>query len=185
MASIQYKNEQLKRDFYLYLENAKQYSPKTVRCYEKAIWLWEEFSNYEDFGLFSRSRAIDFKDWLKAKKKKNGIGIVSLSYCHTSIRFLKAFFVWVSKQEGYKSKVDEQDIEYLNLTKAENRIATQGKNTRFPSVEEVKCVIESIEGKTEVELRDRALISLTLLTGMRISALASLSIQCFDEQHLS
>ncbi|MBT4153370.1 MAG: site-specific integrase [Candidatus Magasanikbacteria bacterium] len=182
MPSTQYKNELVKRNYYIYLENAKQYSQKTIRCYEKGIWLWEEFSGQADFGVFSKQKAIDFKKWLKSKQKKNGEGTVSLSYCHTNIRYLKAFFIWLSKQDGYKSKIHEQDVEYLNLTKAENKIATQSKNTRFPSIEQVKKVIEHIEGKTEVELRDRALISLTLLTGIRISALASLSIKCFDKE---
>ncbi|MBU0660929.1 site-specific integrase [Patescibacteria group bacterium] len=170
------------RSFYVYLENAKQYSTKSIRCYEKGIWLWEEFSVQDDFALFNKQKAIDFKSWLKSKKKKHGEGNVSLSYCYNNIRYLKSFFVWLSKQDGYKSKVHEQDVEYLNLTKAENRIATQSTNTSFPSIDQVKTVIEHIEGNTEVEMRDKALISLNLLTGIRISALASLSLQCFDKK---
>jgi len=186
MQSTLYKNEQIKRRFYSYLENAKQQSKKSIRCYEKAIWLWEDFFHSADFGIFGQKKAIEFKKWLKAKKKKNknSNDTVSLSYCYTNLRYLKVFFGWLSEENGYKSKVDRRDIGYLNLTKEEISIAMQPGNKSFPSIEEVEQVIENIEGNTEVEMRDRALISLTLITGIRISALMTLSIQCFDRKNM-
>jgi len=47
-----YKNEQLKRRFYEWLKASKGFSEETIRCYEKAIWLWEDFTNKDDFGSF-------------------------------------------------------------------------------------------------------------------------------------
>ena len=94
------------------------------------------------------------------------------------------FFDWLSEQSGYKSKINKTVIDYLNLTKGEIKIATQPRMRPCPTLEEVKALIESIRGKTEIEMRDKALISLTFLTGARISAVSTLPIRSFDREKL-
>ncbi|MES2436992.1 MAG: tyrosine-type recombinase/integrase [Patescibacteria group bacterium] len=185
MSSTIYKNEIIKRKFYEYLLNSKGFSTLTVQCYEDAIYLWEDYTGKADFANFTKTKAEDFKVWLKNKKKMRSEEKVSLSYCYDNLRHLKTFFDWLSKQSGYRSKINQIDYEYLNLSKQEARIATQPKHKQCPNHEEVKAVIENIKGKTEVEMRDKALISLTLLTGARISAISSLPMQSFDRVKLT
>lgn len=184
MQSIAYKNELVKRGFYKYLENAKRFSPKSIESYEKAIWLWEDFSKKADFKFFNQTKAEEFKDWLKNKQKKNSQELVSLSYCYDILRYLKVFFEWLSGQPNYR-KINRTAIDYLNLTRGEAKIATQSKAKIYPSLEEVKAIIEGIDGKTEIEMRDKALISLMFLTGARISAILSLPMQSFDREKLT
>jgi integrase len=185
MTSIAYKNELIKRRFYDYLKNSSTgFSKETIECYDGAILLWEDFSEKADFTGFSRTTARSFKDWLKAKKKVGSQENISLSYCYDILRYLKFFFFWLSKQSGYK-KIDQTAIDYLNLSKAEARIATQSKSVKFPSLEQVKVVIENIRGDSEVEMRDKALISLIYLTGARITAAMTLSMRCFDKEKLT
>lgn len=185
MTSTIYKNELIKRRFFEYLGNSKGFSKETVACYEQAIWIWEDFSSKSDFAGFNKTIAGKFRDWLKNKKKAKSEKNVSLSYCYDILRYLKVFFEWLSKQSGYKSKIDQSTIDYLNLSKREVRIATQSKNVKFPSIEEVKTVIEHIEGNSEIEMRDKALISLIFLTGARISAVISLPMRSFDKEQLT
>ncbi|MFA5095685.1 MAG: site-specific integrase [Candidatus Paceibacterota bacterium] len=180
-----YKNELVKRQFYGHLKNAKGFSPKTIDCFEKAIWLWEDFTGKADFANFNKTKAEEFKEWLKSKKKVHSEGEVSLSFCYGNLRHLKTFFEWLSKQSGYKSKINQTAIDYLNLTMGEIRTATQPRNGEYPALEDIKSVIEHITGKSEVEMRDKALISLTFLTGARIAAIISLSMQCFDKKNLT
>lgn len=182
MASITYKNELIKRRFFEYLKNSKGFSKKTIECYEKSIWIWEDFSHKADFVNFNKTAAGAFKDWLRVKKKTNSEESISLSYCYDILRYLKVFFEWLSKQAGYKRKIDQTAVDYLNLSKAEAKIATQPRNIIFPSLEEIKNVIESIKGKSEIEMRDKALISLTFLIGARISALRTLPMKSFDRE---
>lgn len=184
MPTIAYKNEVIKRQFYSHLKNTKQFSSKTIECFEKAIWLWEDFAKKADFASFNKTQAEGFKDWLKNKEKVRTEGMVSLSFCYDNLRHLKTFFQWLSEQPNYKSKINRTAIDYLNLTRSEISMATQPKNGRCPDLEEVKAAIEHIKGKSEVEMRDKALLSLTFLTGARIAALASLSMQCFDRKNL-
>ncbi|OGN14509.1 MAG: hypothetical protein A3G02_00380 [Candidatus Yanofskybacteria bacterium RIFCSPLOWO2_12_FULL_44_13b] len=184
MTSTTYKNEQTKRRFYDYLKNSKGFSGKSIECYEKAIWLWEDFSHKADLGSFNQTLAESFKDWLKTKKKANSEETISLSYSYDMLRYLKVFFDWLSRQPGFKSKINQTAVDYLRLSRAEVKIATQPKSVGFPSLEEVKTVIENIKGDSEIEKRDKALISLILLTGARISAVKSLSMRCFDKSNL-
>lgn len=184
MASIIYKNEQLKRRFYAWLKASKQFEDNTIACYEKAIWLWEDFANKTDFASFNMTKAVAFKDWLKSKKKANSEENISMSYCYDNLRHLKVFFDWLSKQAGYKSKINQTAVDYLNLTRKEVREATQPKSVKYPSLEEIKTVIESLKGKTEIEMRDRALFSLAFLTGARISAIMTFPMESFDKKNL-
>src|SRR3990167_6484536 len=159
MALIIYKNEVIKRKFFGYVLNSKGFSPKTVECYKKAIWLWEDFTRNADYVGFNQTAAEGFKNWLKVKKKANSQKEISVSYRYDVLRYLKFFFGWMSKQRGYK-KMDQTAIDYLNLSKTEAKIATQPRKVEVPSLEDIKAVIERIQGGSEIEKRDRALISL-------------------------
>src|SRR3989338_1370219 len=99
------------------------------------------------------------------------------------LRYLRVFFGWLSKQKGYK-KIDQTAIDYLNLSKAEVKIATQPRKVEIPSLEDIKAVIECIKGSSEIEMRDKALISLMFLTGARISAVRTLPMKSFDKDKL-
>lgn len=184
MTKIIYKNEQLKRRFYGWLKASKQFSDDTIKCYEKAIWLWEDFSNKADFSSFNMTKAGEFKDWLKSRKKATSQENISMSYCYDNLRHLKIFFDWLSKQSGYKSKINQTAVDYLNLTRKEVREATQPKSVEYPTLEQIKIVIESLKGKTEIEMRDRALFSYAFLTGARISAIRTLPMKSFDKKEL-
>src|SRR3989344_8488958 len=112
MTSIAYKNELIKRRFYEYLENSsKGFSKETIECYEKAIWQWEDFIRKADFADFNKTTVGLFKDFLRTKKKANSKENISLSYCYDILRYLKLFFGWLSKQAGYKLKIDQTAIE--------------------------------------------------------------------------
>ncbi|MDB5260278.1 MAG: hypothetical protein JWN37_509 [Candidatus Nomurabacteria bacterium] len=182
MTNKAYKNETIKRKFYSYLANSsKGFSPTTIDCYDGAICLWEDFSKGEDFLYFSKTKAEEFKEWLRNKKKVRSSENVSLSYCYDMLRYLRCFFNWLSQQKGYR-KITQSDVDYLNLSKKERRVAMQPKSKVVPSLEQVKKVIENIKGENEVEMRDRALLSLALLTGARITALTSLPLRSFDRE---
>ena len=173
----------IKRRFYDYLKNSKRFSSKSVEKYEKAIWRWEDFSNHADFADFNPTAAIAFKEWLATKKKARSQDSLGLSYRYDVLRFLKLFFEWLSKQPGYK-RINQTAVDYLNSSWAEARMATQPRGIVYPSVEEIRTVIESIRGTSEVEMRDRALLSLVFLTGARISATMTLPLKSFDRDKL-
>ena len=184
MSKVLQKNEMAKRRFFSYLKDAEGFSKDSIYAFEKAIFNWEDFTKKDDFENFTKKKIIAFKEWLKNRKKGKTEEKISLSYCYDVLRRLKTFFEWLSKQAGYKASINSSFINYLRLSKNETREAVQTRKRDIPSVEEVKKVVESIGEKNEIDKRDRALISLFYLSGIRISALMSLPIKSFDKNKL-
>ena len=182
MPKANYKNEMTKREFFAFLKNSEQFSDNSIGSFEKALLYWEDFTKTDDFSSFDDKQAIAFRDWLKGKEKKGSKNPISLSYCYDILRYLRKFFEWLAQQP--KSKINATHIGYLNLSRKESQIATRARTVDAPTFEEVLQVLESINGETEVEKRDKALIALTLLTGARISAIASLRMKSFDKRRL-
>lgn len=178
------KNEQIKRKYFEWLKGAKGYSIKTIEAIEKTIWIWEEFSKDDDYASFSQQSAQKFKKWLSNRKQKRGGQHVSLTTQYHYLRYLSAFFLWLSGQPGYKSRIRAYDIQFLKLDKAQSRLATSIKEQRYPSLDYVKKLCSSIDVQTEIDQRDRALIAFHFLSAMRVGAILSLPLSCFDVEML-
>lgn len=180
-----YKNEVIKRKYFDYLKGADGFDDKTIDAIDGAVLLWQDFSNESDFRNFNKRKVLDFKVWLKEKKKLNGKGVLSVKYRYHILRRLRGFFEWLSKQEKYKSKINVTFIDFLKLSRKENRIAVETSVRPKPTLEEVKRVVCGIESQSEVGRRDRALFALVIITGARVSAVTSLPIQSFDRAGLT
>jgi integrase len=93
--------------------------------------------------------------------------------------------LWLSWQPGYKSKITLDKVAYLKPLEKEERIATQYVPRNFPLREYVIKLAGSIGARTEIDKRDRALISFTLLSAMRDKAIVTLPLGCLDENDLA
>ena len=182
LTNIIYENEQIKRNFFEQLKGAKGFAKNSVRAFADAIAQWQTFTGNEDFSKFNKKKATDFVEWLSTRPAKTKTGKIALVTQSNYVRRVKKFFEWLSGQPGYKSKIQKNEVEWLRLSKADARIARMGTTRREPTFEEIKTIIQSIEGKNELELRDRALICLAVITGARVSALASLKMKSFNKK---
>lgn len=184
MQKVNVENEKIKHKYYEFLKESQGYSELTINAIKKAIYRYEEFSGFEDFSRFNQKRAVEFKKWLEVKTDPRTKKQISISTVYQYIRHLKDFFKWLCYQSGYKSKICMTDVEFLRLPKEKARLAVSKKREYYPTMEQVKKVIESIEIKTETDLRDKALLCFTLLSGARDNAIRTLPICCFNEQTL-
>jgi integrase len=182
MTKIIYQNELRKREFFEHLKGAEGFAESSVNIFAEAIDQWQTFSKGEDFVNFNKTKAIEFVAWLKTRVSKTPLGQVSLVTQYNYIRRIKRFLHWLSDQPNYK-KILKSDIDFLRLSKKEIQIATSGTTKQIPTLEEFKQIIESIDIKNEIDKRDRAMICLTLITGIRISALISLKMKSFDKKN--
>lgn len=182
MTNSAYQNEQKKREFLEYLKGAQGFSESSLNTFAEAIGQWQLFTENDDFANFDKSKALAFRDWLKSRKAHTEIGTISIVTQYNYLRRIKRFFEWLSGQPVYKSKLIKDEIQFLRLSKGDARIARQGTTKQMPTFEEAKTIIEAIDVKNEIDLRDRALISFALITGMRISAIASLRMKNFDAE---
>lgn len=177
------KNEKEKRAFTRWLKDAKGYSEDTVVTIERAIYLYEDYSDGEDYCRFNRNRAMGFKTWLDDRQSKRGVSNPTSIY-HT-LRHLRSFFTWLAGRPGYKSKIAYSEIEYLALDRKRVQEVHSPHPVRFPSLEYIVQLANSIKVETEIDRRDQALIAFLFLSGMRDSAIASLPLGCFDSGKLT
>ena len=183
MTMVNLKNEVVKRKFFKWLKEANGCCNSTVNSIEKAILIYEDFTGRTDFATFNSRKAIEFKEWLKKRKIKSKT--LSLNTYCTYLRHLRKFFLWLSWQPGYKSKITIDTVDYLKALKKEERIATQYIPRNFPLQEYVIKLAGSINACTEIDKRDRAMISFALLSGMRDKAIVTLPLSCLDENDLT
>jgi integrase/recombinase XerD len=177
--SIPYRNEQAKRRFFEHLSGGEGFAGDSVSTFAEAVGQWQQFSKNDDFVIFDKSKAMEFVAWQKTRPTKAKGGTLALQTQYNYLRRIKRFFMWLAEQKEYK-KIRKTDVDFLRLPKKEVRIATSGTTRPMPSFEEVKRIIMSIHPKNEIDERDRAILSLALITGMRISAIATLKIKNFN-----
>ena len=173
-------NERIKRQYFAYLKEAKRHSEPTVDAVAKAIARFEEDTKYRDFKSFHFEQAVAFKRHLSNQTNKQTGAKLSKATLHSTLAQLKSFFHWLAWQPGYKSRLQYSDADYFNLSEKEVRIATAKREQTGPTLEQAKYVISKMPVGSHIELRNRALIAFTLLTGARDSAVASMKLKHVD-----
>ncbi len=170
-------NERIKRRYLEWEKEANRKSNSTVTNIQNYLYLYEEYTNFKSFKLFNKKDAIGFKKHLTQKKSKQTGTSVSKTYMLHATRSLKDFFKWLYSQPGYKRNLRVTDIEYFNLSAKDVQIARSAPSKRYPSLEQIEHVIKIMPSETEVEKRNRALICFLILTGCRVSAVASIKLK--------
>ncbi len=183
MTKTTYQNEQKKREFFEQLRGGEGFAKDSVNKFAEAIAQWQTFTDNDDFANFDKTKATAFVNWLQSRKAKTKLGQLALVTQDNYLRRLQKFFKWLSEQPEYRNKVLKNEVGFLRLSKKDARIARSGTTKRMPMLEEAKKIIESIEVKNDIDMRDRAMICFALITGCRISAFVSLRMKNFDKEN--
>ncbi|WP_133129011.1 phage integrase SAM-like domain-containing protein [Legionella nagasakiensis] len=173
MKKIQYNasNELIKSKFFEMLENAKGRDPKTVDSYVKAVHEFEVYTKFIDFKKFSTKLAVGFKEYLSNKKNKRTGEAISMSYLQHCTSQVREFFERLSRQKGYDRHIQYDDAQYFTLTRNNRNKARATNFQESYTIEEIITTIRNMPARTPIEMRNKAMISLMLLTAPRISAL--------------
>lgn len=174
------KNERIKRQYLIWLQEAKRLSPHSIDQKAAAIALFEASTNYKDFAAFHIEQARNFK-----KRQADTINDTTgkpLAKATIKSRFdaLKAFLLWLADQPGYRSKIKHSDAEYFNMAANDAAIATAKREKHAPELEQVHFLIDGMKAEIPFQKRARAIIAFTLLTGARDDAIASMSLGHVD-----
>lgn len=176
------KNEKVKERYLNWLRGAKGFSESTIVAIERALADWDDSARHEDYAKFNQRKAEGFKDTLL--QAGNTAGRRSMVTPYHTLRHVKSFFQWLATQQGYKSRISIDSISYLSLDRKKVREITAPKHQAYPSLDYVRKLAGSIEIRTEMDLRDRAMISILLLSGMRDKAVATLPIGALSKKTL-
>ena len=161
------KNDRLKRDFLVYLKEARQRSPATVEQARHAIDRLEAYTGFKDFGSFNKEQAIAFKRALLSAKALRSGKPISTATVHHVLQVIKEFLAWLHGRDGFRRRIDPFHIAYLNLTAKDERIAHVSPPKIYASIEQYRYALFEMPDVTDIERRDRALMALLLLTGIR------------------
>lgn len=93
--------------------------------------------------------------------------LTSRATVHSTLSALRAFFIWLAGQPGYKRRIAYCDADYFNLSEKDVRIAKASRDKPVPTLDQVHHVLGKMPAGTDIEKRNRALIALALLTGAR------------------
>ena len=174
------ENERVKRKYFIFLKEAKRQDDASVDAAAKAISRFEEYTSWKDFKAFHFQQAVGFKGYLaKHQNARTGKGL-SKATMNSTLRSLKAFFQWLAREAGYKSRINYSEAEYFNLSEKDVRVATAKRHSRVPTLEQIRKVINTMPNRSVIEQRNRALVAFTLLTGARDSAIASMKLKHVD-----
>ena len=182
-------NEILKYNFFEELgecgiNDNRPLSSSTVQQYANAIKEFEVATNYIDFKRYKKEYALKFKNYLRNKRNIKTQERISKSIFVHYCKYVQKFFAWLCEQEGFR-KIKQKDIQYLNVTQKEKNEARSTREQESHCVVDLLKIIRMMPNNTIEERRNKAMISLTLLTCPRISALQTARISSikYDEDN--
>ncbi|MEO9132344.1 MAG: tyrosine-type recombinase/integrase [Sphingomonas sp.] len=173
-------NTRIKREYFDYLKEAMRRDEASIDQVAKAIARFEELTGQKDFKQFHREQAKAFKRRLNAERNTRTGKPLARATVHSTLSALRAFFIWLAGQPGYKRRIAYADADYFNLSENDVRIAKATREKPVPSLDQVHHVLASMPAGKDTEKRNRALLAFALLTGARGAALASLKLKHVD-----
>lgn len=173
------ENERIKHQYFEFKREADQKDPATIEGIRRALYAYDVFTGFKPYKAFCRQIAIDFKAHL-GKPDKQTNKVLSLATRRSTLKHLQSFLLWLRTRPGFKKAIHADDIAYLNLSAKEMRGTRTIKVKPIATVEQIRRVIAAMPHATDIEKRDRDLITMALLTGARVQALATLKLKHFD-----
>ena len=174
------ENERIKRKFFTYLQGPLGRDETTIQKHADAIAWFEKTTGHKSFKKFHIDQAVKFRTQLQTATNRRTGKPLTAGTMDGQVRMLKAFFVWLSQQHGYKSRIGHTDADYFNLSRAERRIAHTSKRKQIASLQQCKRAFDLMPSATSLQRRDKALFACFMITGIRDGAAASLPLSCVD-----
>jgi site-specific recombinase XerD len=171
------QNERVKHQYFHYLREARRRNGASIDAVAKALSRFEESTGFRDFRRFHREQAVAFKRKFDEQLSQRTRARLSRATVHSTLSAIRGFFIWLADQPGFKSRISYSDADYFNLSEKDVRVANARRHQPGPALDEVHLVLAAMPGTSELELRDRAVISCILLTGVRDGALVSLKLK--------
>ena len=174
------ENERIKRAYFIYLKEARRLGEHSIDCAAAALAKFEDYTKYRDFKRFHIQQAIGFKHKLTEEVSPRTGERLSRGTVFSVLNALRGFFQWLSTQPGYRSHLSSADAEYFGLSEREARIAKAIVERPVPTIQQIRHVLQTMPAVTDIQMRNRAVVACTLLTGARDGAVASLKCKHVD-----
>lgn len=171
------ENERIKRLYMQYLREAKRCDVTTVDKAADAILRFEKSTSFKSFKRFHIDQAVAFKRQMVSERNQRTGKPLSLATIDGTLRLVKAFFLWLAGQSGYKSRISYSDAEYFNLNAKDARVAHADRDIPYPTMEQCHHAFSMMPEVTELNRRNKAIFAFLMLTAARDGAIASLRLK--------
>ncbi|SIT08073.1 Site-specific recombinase XerD [Roseivivax lentus] len=151
----------------------------TLDCELAALERSDVGNGHKDFERFHIEWAMVFRTDLGQAKDRTG-KFLSKSTSRAIMATVREFTIWLSQQEGYRSRIRTSDADYFNLSRRDEAEARASSRRPTPSVQQGQHAFDLMPSTTPREMRDKAVFALLCLTGIRVGALISLCIRHVD-----
>ena len=168
-------NERMKYKYRTHLRRIGQKDEKTILAILKHIRDFEIFINFAGLEKFNADIADKYIQGMFSIE-------LSLSYITDNIRALKDFLNWLERQRGYRSKINYNHIDYLNVSRNQRRSAKATEYQKAYSYEQIIQAIQLMPEGSDKDRRNKAIVSLQALCTLRISELRTVKISNLIEE---
>lgn len=182
MAKHNAANERIKNDYFKLLKEARGYDEASIDAVAASIDRFETYTRRRPFDRFHIEQAIGFKAWLKELKNQRTGRSLSKATMDSTMRALREFFLWLSGQPGYRSRISFGDTAYFRISEKDSRAAAATNDRPVPTLDQIDRTLRKMPAETVLQRRDRAVFAFTILTGARDNAVASLRLKDVDLQ---
>jgi integrase/recombinase XerD len=174
------ENERTKRAYRLHLKAARGLNDARVDVATAAIHRFEQSTSFRSFKKFHFEQAVAFRRRLEEARNERTGKPISKATALQVLNALRAFFLWLAEQPGYRSRIRYSDADYFRLSEKDTRVAKATKARPVPTPEQIESVLEGSPVATVIERRNRAIVAFTWLTGVRDGALVTLKLRHVD-----
>lgn len=173
------KNERIKRHYIDYRKHARQLSDRTLDRELAALERFDVWNGRKDFVRFHIEWAMGFRAHLEQAKGASGKPL-GKSTTRAIMATMREFTLWLSQQDGFRSKIRTSDADYFKLSRRDEAEARAATERQAPSLNQARRALGLMPAATPRQLRDKAVFALLCLTGIRVAALTSLRIKHID-----
>ena len=173
-------NERIKHRYFSHLRGPLQLDEQSVDTVAAALDRFEEHNGWRDFKKFRPEQADSFQSALLRQRNARTGAPLSKGSLVSILRGLKKFFFWLADQPGYKSKLHHDWADHFNPPLKAIEVARARREPRVPTMKQIHDTIAAMPAGTPVEMRNRAVVAFTILTGSRDNATASLRLKHID-----
>jgi len=141
MPSRNPENERIKRAYFAHLQAARGLSEASIDAAAKAIHRFESSTGFRSFKKFRIEQAIAFRRRLDEAINVRTEKSLSKATVLQTLNLLRAFFLWLAEQPGYRSRIRYSNADYFRLSEKDTRIAKAPQRRPVPTAEQIESVL--------------------------------------------
>src|SRR5262249_62002350 len=134
-------------------------SEATLDAVTKAIHRFEVSTRFRSLRKFHVEQAVAFRRHLSESQSFETGKPLSRATILQTLNVLRAFFLWLAGQPGYRSRISYSDADYFRLSEKDTRIAKTTRERPVPNLEQIRGVLEAMHFSTGLEIPRRSILT--------------------------